>query len=87
MPPTTTPTAESSPWASPEQGYVDQGTWGTDAGGALPASNQDYVDQGTWDQPSPPDTSLTDNSGTWDTGGNTGGWDSGGGGSNDDDTF
>jgi hypothetical protein len=69
-----------SPWAAPQQDYVDQGTW-SGGGGAAPLANQDYVDNGTWDQPAA-DTSWTDNSG----GG--GGWDSGGGGGGgSDDTF
>ena len=68
-----------SPWAAPQQDYVDQGTW-SGGGGAAPLANQDYVDNGTWDQPTADQSSWTDNSGG-------GGWDSGGGGGGSDDTF
>jgi uncharacterized protein len=72
-----------SPWATPapSQDYVDTGSW--DQGGAAPSGNQDYVDNGTWDQPSSDDSSSSDNSGSWDSGGDSGSWDSG----NSDDTF
>lgn len=83
---------QPSPWATPNQDYVDTGSWGA---GAEPPANQDYVDQGGWDQntgsgdwnDNSSSNDWNDNSGGgWDQGGGGGSdWDSGGGSS--DDTF
>jgi uncharacterized protein len=76
-------TGGASPWgaaATPDQGYVDQGTW-DNSGNAAPAPDQGYVDQGNWDQP---DQSGGSDTG-WDNTGSTddGGFDPGSGGSDD----
>ena len=59
-----------SPWgATPEQGYVDQGTWDNSGGAAGGGTDPGYVDSGTWDNSG--DTSGSDSSS--DTGGDSGG--------------
>jgi uncharacterized protein len=73
----------ASPWggpATPDQGYVDQGTW-DNSGNAASAPDQGYVDQGTWDQSGQGGGSDDG----WDNSGGTddGGFDPGGGGSDD----
>ena len=79
------PALSDSPWAtpaaSPSEGAVDQGAWGSpDPGAAAP--DPGYVDNGAWDTSGGGDTSWTD------TGGDGGGgWDTGGGGGGFDDTI
>ncbi len=76
------PAPGASPWgASPDQGYVDQGSWSQNAGGAQ--ADPGAVDSGTWDNTGGGDPgSLADNSDSWDAGG--GGFDPPSGGSDDD---
>jgi len=75
---------EQNPWggAPPgqDQGYVDQGTWDTGAGGGAPP-DQGYVDTGTWDTGAGGGGGA--DQGGFDNGGGGGGadsWDTGGGG-------
>jgi hypothetical protein len=74
-----------SPWGTatgaPDQGYVDQGTWSDNSGGAGQA-DPGYVDNGTWDTSG--DTSGGDQSSWTDNSGGDSGLDTGGGGSDDD---
>lgn len=73
-----------SPWGSasgtPDQGYVDQGSWSDSSGGGQ--TDPGYVDNGSWDTAGDASggnqSAWTDNSG-----GSDPGWDTGGGGSDD----
>jgi uncharacterized protein len=74
-----------SPWGAasgtPDQGYVDQGSWSDNSGGGQ--TDPGYVDNGSWDTQG--DTSGGDQSSWTDNSGGSGsGWDTGGGGSDDD---